>query len=155
MPLLMYIHHLYLPTSLIIHQLSSKNCLPKHYPLQHKLWHLPRNRHCLVVTLKDQSNLDIHYSLQSHLLAPIFKTTSKSQTTNFNQAEILFLPILLVVRQLLPAIHLPLCHLHASHSKLLSLMKFRKLQSFTRSHTIRQIVNRRNDTLSMDLQDLL
>ena len=150
----MYTHYLYLPTLLILHQQSSKNCVPKHQHLQLKLQHLPLNRHCLVVTLKHQSNLDIHHSLKFHLLPPIFKITSKSLTTNLNHREIPFLPILLLVPQLLPATHLPLCHLHSSHPKLLVLMKFRKLQSLTISHTTREIVNRLHDTLSTDLLDL-
>ena len=147
----MYIHHLDLPILLIIHQLSSKNYVLKHHHLQLKLQHPPHNRHYLVVTLKRQSNLDIHHSLKSPLLPPIFKITSKSLTTNLNQREILFLPILLLVPQLLPATHLPLRHLHTSHPKLLASMKFRKLQSLTISHTLREIVNRLNDTLSTDL----
>ena len=150
----MHTHHLYLPTLLIIHQVSTKNCLLRHHYLEHKLRQLPRNRHYLVVTLKRQSNLDIHHSLKCHLLPPIFKTTSRSLTTDLNQRETLFLPILLLVPQLLHATHLPLRHLHPSHRKLLALMKFRKLQSLTISHNTREIVNRLNDTLSPDLLDL-
>ena len=150
----MYIHHLYLPTLLIIHQLSSKNCVLKHHHLQHNLCHLPRNRHYLVVTLKRQPNLDIHHSLKFHLLPPIFKSTSKSLTTNLNPREILFLPILFLVPKLLPATHLHLRHLHSSHPKLLAWMKSRKLQSLTISHTRREIVNKLYDTLSTDLLDL-
>ena len=150
----MYIHHPYLPILLIIYQQSCKNYVLKHHHLRHKLRHLPRNRHYLVVTLKRQSNLDIHHSLKSHLLPPIFKTTSKSLTTNLNPREILFLPILLLVPELLPATQLPLRHLHPSHPQLLALMKFRKIQSLTISHTISEIATRLNDTLSMDLLDL-
>ena len=150
----MYIHHFYIPTLLTIQQLSCKNCVPKHDHLQHQLRHLPHNRHYLAVTLKRQSNLDIHHSLKCHLLPPLFKITSKSLTTNLNQREILCLPILLLVPQLLPATCLPLRHLYRSHPKLLALMKFRKLQSLTISHTLREIVNQLNDTLSTDLQGL-
>ena len=150
----MYIHHLYLPTLLIIHQLSYKNYVPKHHHLQHKLRRLPCNKHYLVVTLNRQSNLDIHHALQSHLPPPTFKITSKSLTTNLNQREILFLLILSLVPRLLPAIHLPLRHLHPTHTKLRALMKFRKLQSLTMSHTLREIVKTHNDTLTMDLRDL-
>ena len=154
MPLSMYIHHLYLPILLILHQLSYKNCVLKHHHLQEILRHLSCNRHYLVVTLKHQSNPNIHHSLKSHLLPLIFKTTSKSRTTNLNQRGILFLPILLLVPQLLPTAHLALRHLHPSHAQLVALMKFRELQRLAISHTLTGIVNRRNDTLSMDLRDV-
>ena len=116
LPLSMYIHHLYISTLLIIHCLSSKNCVLKYHHLRPKLQHHVCNRHYLVVTLKRLSNLDIHHSLKSHVHLRIYKTTSKSLTTNLNQREIQFLLILLLVPQLLPATHLPLRHLHGSHA---------------------------------------
>ena len=64
------------------HELSSKNCLLQHHHLQYKLQHHPHDRHYLVVTLERQSNHDIHHSLKSHLLPPIFKISSKCLTTN-------------------------------------------------------------------------
>ena len=110
----MYIHHFYLPTFLIIQQPSSKNCVVKNDHLPHQLQQLPRQRHYLIITLKRQSNRDIHHSLKFYLLPPIYKSTSKYLTMNLNKREILFLPIQLLVPPRLPVTHLPLRHLHTS-----------------------------------------
>ena len=150
----MYINHLFLANFLTLQQLSYKNYVVKYQHLQHKLQHLLYNGHYLAITLKRQSNLDIHHLSQSHLLPPVFEPTSKSLTTNLNQREILFLLILLLVPQVLPATQLPLRHLHSSDAKLLAKMKVRKLQSLTISHILVATGNRLNATLRTDSRDL-
>ena len=145
----MCIHHFHLQIVQILHTQSCDNCVLNHHHLQLQLQQLPRNGHSLVVTLKHQCNLGIHYLHKSHLPPQIFQTTSMSQTKNWNQTEIPILLRLLRVPQLLAATHLPLHDMHPSHPKLLVLMKVWKLQSLPISHTTQECVKRLNTTLSM------
>lgn len=115
---------------------SSQQTLPRSYP-------------------EYQYNLHIHQLLKYYHRLPIFKSTAKARIMSLNQRKILFLPIPLVIPQLLLATYLLACHQRLSHQRLLALMKFLKVQQLTISHTLKERVKKLNATLSMNLHNWL
>ena len=109
------IHHLYLAIWLIIYQPESDNCFLQHYHLKQQLSHHLRNRHYVVLTLKDLYNPDLQLSLKYAVLPPIVKTTAKCLTMNQNGSEIRLLPISLLVPQLRRTTYLPIHDQHRSY----------------------------------------